>query len=116
MWTYNTNIMGPMTHWYETNNIPYTIKKIDSSIFGKKEYKDYELYHGGRIDCYCDNQKDPDYDPYNRELSLPIMKSESVYYLNKWLETYKSESFNKNLLKTFEEETGYKLEIFNKED
>jgi hypothetical protein len=104
--------MGPMNHWYETNNIPYTLKEVNSERFGKVQYKDYEIFHGGRIDCYCDNPEDIDYHPYNQELSLPIMKAESLYYLDKWLDTYKSENFNRNLLQTFEEETGYKLQYF----
>jgi hypothetical protein len=113
MWKYSTNVCGPYgLWWYEKNNIPFKLIPFDSEIFGKGVHKSYEQWYGGRIDCYCNNVEDPDYDHYNQELSLPIMRGSSLVMLDKWLESYKSDFFNRDLLKTFEEETGFKLELF----
>lgn len=113
MWTYRTNVMGPYgLWWFEQNNIPFKMIDVVSEKFGKVSHKSYEPWFGGRIDCYCSNVEDPDYDHFNQELSLPIMKPSSLVALDAWLETYSSDSFNRDLLKTFEEETGFKLELF----
>jgi len=118
MWYYATNFMGPVSlRWYEENNIPFTSEKKYSEFLNQEiELKNYEQYAGGRIDCYCNNPEDPDYDPYNYELGLPIMKSSSYGKLSKWLDTYKTKRLDKNVLKTFEKETGHKLEFFYKKD
>lgn len=117
MWTYSTNIMGPFgLWWYEENNIPY-IEEEYSSPFGSGKRKKYlELWVGGRIDCYCTNPEDSDYDRYGVELSLPIIDSESEYKLSEWLETYSSEKLEENILGIFEKETGFKIIYFVKGD
>ena len=114
-WKYGTNVMGPYgLWWYEKNNIPFRIEVINNRFtdFKDTEHKVYENWFGGRIDCYCSDTEDPYYDPFNRELSLPIMKPKSLKKLDEWLKTYISESFNPDLLMTFEEQTGYTLELF----
>lgn len=97
MWAYRTNFMGPTgLWWYEENNIPFEILVINNQFtdYRDKEYKHYlEQYYGGRIDCYCSNPHDPDYDHYNRELSLPIMNGENYRQFSDWLDTFKSVSF-----------------------
>lgn len=113
MWTYRCNIMGPYgLWWYEKHNIPFTMAESSSEMFGHSIHKSYDNWYGGRIDCYCSNVDDPDYDHFNQELSLPIMKPSSLVALEQWLDNYKSDFFNRDLLKTFEEETGFKLELF----
>ena len=113
MWTYSTNVMGPYgLWWYKQNNIPYEDIPFDSETFGKGTHRSYDNWFGGRIDCRCSNTKDKDYDPFGQELTLPIMTPDSLYNLDKWLKSYKSETFNVNLLETFEEETKTKLECF----
>lgn len=121
MWTYSTNFMGPAgLWWYEENNIPFIIEKKFSKIFEKEiEFKTYlKQYAGGRIDCYCNNIKDPDYDPYNRELFLPIMESESFNIFSDWLDKLKTKNllFEKELFTLFFKETNIKLKFFNEKD
>lgn len=119
MWTYSTNCMGPYANrWYEENNVPYEIIILNNkwTNFQDTEYKNYlEKYYGGRIDCYCSNTEDPDYDHFNQELYLPIMSAKSYGELSEWLETYKTKRLDLNVLKTYEEQTGNKLEIHRSE-
>lgn len=120
MWTYSTNIMGPMTHWYESSNIPFKIVKKFSKFLNKDiEYKIWDKnYYGGRIDCYCDNTNDPDFDPYNRELGLPIMEAESFGKFDNWLVKIKTPrlySFEE-LQQLYRLETGNILDIWTKDE
>lgn len=119
MWTYSTNIMGPMKWWYEKNNIPFKkIKKYSKTLKKEIEYIVYETnYSGGRIDCYCDNINDPFYSKYNQELPLPIIEDISYQFFSDWLEKLETKEWiqdNKILFEMFEKETGIKLEIFKK--
>lgn len=95
MWSYNTNVMGPYgLWWYEENNIPWDIIIVNNRFtkFKDVERKKYkEVYYGGRIDTYCDNTDDPDWDHYMPELSLPIMSSENFARFDNWLDNFKSE-------------------------
>lgn len=95
MWSYNTNVMGPYgLWWYEENNIPWDIIIVNNRFtkFKDVERKKYkEVYYGGRIDTYCDNTDDPDWDYYMPELSLPIMSSENFARFDNWLDNFKSE-------------------------
>ena len=108
-YTYNTNLMGPMTHWFESNNIPYTKRKVYSSLFDKEiEYKTYEPWYGGRIDIYG-GLYFPD------EVGLPIMSGESYGRFSRWLEKYSSEEVKtfEELRELFELEENFKLIIFD---
>lgn len=106
--TYSTNMMGPMTHWYETNNIPFTIIKTYSKLFSKEiEYKQYEPWYGGRIDIYGGSG-------YPDELCLPIMSGESYGIFSEWLGKFSSTDIKsfEELRELFEKETKFKLVIF----
>lgn len=117
MWTYSTNMMGPMNHWYEENKIQYKIIKRKSTLFGKEiEFKKYNpIYYGGRIDCRCSNPKDKDYDIYGVELGLEIMEAESYSKFSDWLSNFKSKKLKteKELYSLYEEKNG-KIKFFNK--
>ena len=92
MFTYSTNWMGPMLHWYVSNNIPYTETTSYSTFFNKEvTYKNYEQYAGGRIDVYCSDISHPDYDPYGTNLHIPIMRAESWNRFSDWLHTFSSD-------------------------
>lgn len=93
MWTYSTNMMGVFgIWWYKENNIPFTISKRYSKYFDKEiEFTTYEQWYGGRIDCYCDNTDDVDYDIYGTEVSLPIMDSQSYSAFSDWLDSVKTD-------------------------
>lgn len=108
-YTYYTNMMGPMTHWFETNNIPFKPIKTYSKLFNKEvEYKEYEQWYGGRIDVYGDTG-------YPDELGLPIMSGESYGRFSKWLELYSSPDLKtfEELRKLFEYSENFKLIIFD---
>lgn len=114
MWTYNTNFMGPMLHWYETNNIPYVEREEFSTLFNKPiMYKSYEQYAGGRIDCYCTDSEDLDYDPYGVELELPIMKADSFNRFSEWLHKFKSKKLHTfaELKQMYEDTSGNILDV-----
>lgn len=122
-WTYSTNMMGPMLHWYESNNIPYTLSEGYYSEFLKEEngeprwiepYKTYEQYAGGRIDCYCNDPEDPDFDHYGRETGLPIMEAKIYQEFSDWLDDVVTERFQEfdDLKEMYENETGKKLILF----
>ena len=118
MWSYNTNYMGPMMHWYERSKIPYTMKTSYSKLFEKeitvKVYQDD--YAGGRIDCYCSNPDDPDFNPYGEELGLPIMKLKSYGLFSEFLDGFHSSSLMSfEELKELYEERYEKLEIWEDE-
>ena len=120
MWSYSTNCMGPYgLWWFEKYNIPYTTKIVNNqwTKFQDTEYKTYEQWYGGRIDCRCDDENDPDYDPYGAELNLPIMDAESYGKFSDWLFNYTSErlSTSEKLFEQFEKETEHKINFF-KED
>lgn len=107
--TYSTNLMGPMTHWFESNNIPCTITKKYSSLFNKEiEFKRYDPWYGGRIDIYGGSG-------YPDEDGLPIMSGESYCRFSRWLEKYSSEEIKsfEELRELFESEENFKLIIFD---
>ena len=105
--TYSTNMMGPTTHWYETNNIPFKLIKTYSKLFNKEiEYKHYEPWYGGRIDIYDTNYPD--------ETGLPIMSGESYGRFSQWLDKFSSthiKSFEE-IIELIETKTNFKLIIF----
>ena len=108
--TYSTNMMGPMTHWYQSNNIPYTIKIANNKFtnFQDEERKCYEQWYGGRIDIYG-GQGYPD------ETGLPIMTAESYGRFSQWLMNFSSseiKSFDE-LRELFEAQENFKLVIFD---
>lgn len=112
MYTYSTNMMGPMTHWFESNNIPYRVTKTYSKLFDKEiEYKTYEPWYGGRIDIYGDYSGFG----YPDECGLPIMSGESYSRFSRWLEKYSSEELKTfdELRLLFESEEDFKLIIFD---
>lgn len=111
-YTYSTNMMGPMLHWFQTNNITYTITKTYSKLFNKEiEYKTYEPWYGGRIDVYSDSH-------YPDETGLPIMSGESYGRFSLWLQTYTSEQIKtfKELRELFETQENFKLIIFDEKE
>ena len=109
-YTYNTNMMGPMLHWFQTNNIPYTIKIANNKFtdFKDEERKVYEQWYGGRIDIYGGPG-------YPDETGLPIMSGESYSRFSRFLETYSSEELKsfEELRELFESEENFKLIIFD---
>lgn len=119
-WTYSTNVMGPFgLWWFEENNIPFKIIIVNNrwTDFKDIKTKQYETWFGGRIDCYCDNQEDPEYDRYGRELILPIMKGDCYALFSNWLDKQITNSLvsNEYLFKKYETETGNKL-IFHESE
>lgn len=109
-YTYSTNMMGPMLHWYESNNIPYTIRIANNKFtnFKDEERKCYEQWHGGRIDIYGGPG-------YPDETGLPIMSAESYGRFSQWLETYSSTELKsfEELRELFETQENFKLVIFD---
>lgn len=108
-YTYNTNMMGPMLHWYESNNIPYSTTRKYSKLFNKEiEYKVYEQWYGGRIDIYGVSG-------YPDETHLPIMSAESYGRFSQWLEKFSSEQIKcfEELRELFETQENFKLIIFD---
>lgn len=108
MYSYRTNIMGPMTHWYETNNIPYTTVSNYSDLLGRKiEYKIYDHHwFGGRIDIYTG-------EPYPEETHLPIMRDDSFNLFSQWLRTLKVDYLlNFEQLRELYEQSHPKLILF----
>lgn len=120
MWTYSTNCMGPYgLWWYEENNIPFVEVKRFSTLFDKEIVsKNYEPWFGGRIDCYCDNPEDPDYDHYHPELGLPIMDAESYHRFSTFLDKFKSCKLMtfRELKEQFEEVNGFNLNIHKSQE
>ena len=83
MFSYSTNMMGPMNHWYEKHNIPFTWKHF--TFDGKSnKIKEYEPYYGGRIDIFGD-------EPW-QELSCPILAGEDWDNLSKFCDEFESET------------------------
>ena len=115
MWTYSTNIMGPTKQWYQYNKLPCTERTFYSETLHRDiTITEYDIHYvGGRIDCYCNDIDDPDYNHYNQELSLPIMEEESFNIFDKWVENYVSERLDFDILQTFEIATGYTIKYFN---
>ena len=109
-YTYSTNMMGPMMHWYEDNNIPYTVKIVNNKFtdFKDEERKVYDQWYGGRIDIYGGPG-------YPDECRLPIMSAESYGRFSRWLETYSSEEIKcfEELRELFETQENFKLIIFD---
>lgn len=109
-YTYSTNMMGPMMHWYESNNIPYTIRIANNKFtnFKDEERKCYEQWYGGRIDIYGGPG-------YPDETGLPIMSAESYARFSQWLETYSSTELKsfEELRELFETQENFKLVIFD---
>ena len=104
MWTYSLNYMGPISiKWFEGNDIPFRI------VNGLKEY---DIWMGGRIDCYCDNELDKDYNMFGVELPLPIISCDSYKRLDDWIDDYSSDELDEKILNTFEESTGVKIVYF----
>lgn len=109
IYTYSTNLMGPMSHWFIANNIPYTETKVYSKLFDKEiVYKTYEQWYGGRIDIYGGPG-------YPDETGLPIMSGESYARFSRWLQTYSSEDMKsfEELRELFETSENFKLIIFD---
>lgn len=117
MWSYDINLMGPSSSWYETENIPYHLLDVKKDKLSKvttlKIYE--EQWYGGRIDCSCNDINDVNYDKYGVELELPIMTEDSYNKISEWLESFQS----KNLLDftdikdLYEKETGLKIELYS---
>ena len=109
-YTYSTNMMGPMQHWFQTNNIPYTVQIANNQFtnFQDSERKIYEQWYGGRIDIYGGSG-------YPDECGLSIMAGESYSRFSNWLETYSSSELKsfEELRKLFESEENFKLIIFD---
>jgi len=82
MISYSPNSMGPMTHWYEKYDIPYTWHHYTWEGEEKKR-KQYKQYAGGRIDIYGD-------EPW-QELGCPIMTAEDWNELHYFCDEFKSE-------------------------
>jgi hypothetical protein len=101
--------------WYEQNNIPYTVGKHYSQLFNKEvEYRNYEQWYGGRIDCHCNNYDDTDYERYGVELGLPIMDNESYYRFSEWLNSVSTISLvnTEELIQLYEYKTNHKLRLW----
>ena len=65
MWYAFLNRMGPINRqWMEENGYDWA---------------------GGRIDFDCNNENDPMYDRYGREVSVPMMHEEDWYSFGEWL-------------------------------
>ena len=118
-WTYSTNYMGPAgLWWYEENNIPYMEVTTYSKIFDEETtVKVYEQYAGGRIDCRCDDESDPDYSHYGDELGVPILPASEWNKLSDWCDNLVTDSLLtwEELAKRYEEDTGEKLHPFCEE-
>ena len=118
-WTYSTNYMGPAgLWWYEKNAIPYMEVTTYSELFKKEiTVKVYEQYAGGRIDCRCDDESDPDYSRYGDELGVPILPASEWNALSNWCDKLTTDTLltEEELFKRFEEETGEKLHPFYEE-
>lgn len=119
IWSYSTNLMGPMNHWYETNKIPFKILLTKATKYNSKGRKKvYKQYSCGRIDCYCNNEDNQNYSHYGEEIGLPIMTSDSFSPFSNWLDSFTSRkllSF-KEIQIIYETETTNKLEIFTHKD
>ena len=120
MWSYSTNVMGPFgLWWYEENGIPFEIEIMNNKYtdFKDVERKKYlKKYYGGRIDTYCTNTNDPDYDHYMPEVGLPIMEASEFAKFDQWVDKFHSErllSFNE-LKEEYEKEFGEELIVFEK--
>lgn len=114
MWSYDINIMGPVSSWYEREKIPYKI--LEDTIDKSKQLKLYEeMWCGGRIDCYCSDVTDKNYDKYGVELELPIMKEDSYIKFTEWLDSFTSkELLEFEIIKdTYEKETGKVLDLYD---
>jgi len=121
MWRYSTNLMGPFgLWWYAQNSIPYTTELINSKYtnFKAVEVKNYEKWYGGRIDCYCSDPTDPDYDHYPPELGLPIMSADSYSRFSQWLDDVSTESLVtfEDLRSMFEASEDFTLILFNEKE
>ena len=103
-------MMGPMQHWFQTNNIHYTIQIANNQFtnFQDTERKIYEQWYGGRIDIYGGAG-------YPDETGLPIMSGESYSRFSRFLETYSSEELKsfEELRELFETQENFKLIIFD---
>ena len=103
-------MMGPMQHWFQTNNIHYTVQIANNQFtnFQDTERKIYEQWYGGRIDIYGGPG-------YPDETGLPIMSGESYSRFSRFLETYSSEELKsfEELRELFESEENFKLIIFD---
>lgn len=110
-WTYSSNVMGPYgLWWYDKHNVPYIMsntKGVDHKVYT-------EQWYGGRIDCYCNDIRDIDYDHYGREIYLPIMLDESLDKLDKYLDQLTTSKLLtwEELQEKYEKETGDKLQVF----
>lgn len=108
MYTYSTNVMGPMTHWYDTNQIPYTTVTRYSTLFKRTittKIYDHHWY-GGRIDIYGG-------DGYPLETHLPIMRDDSFGLFSQWLRTLKVDYLlNFEQLRELYEQSHPKLILF----
>lgn len=98
MISYSTNWMGPVSmDWYRSQGltrivertitnkiIAETLKiKVGDTVPREEATVDYA---GGRIDVYGTDE------PFNPEISLPIMEAKSWNSFSKWLDTYHTET------------------------
>lgn len=108
MYTYSTNMMGPMTHWYDTNQIPYTTVTRYSTLFKRtittKVYNHH--WYGGRIDIYGGGG-------YPLETHLPIMRDDSYGTFSSWLSTLSTPTpLDFSELRTLFEQSNQPLILF----
>ena len=98
MWTYRSNYMGP-------------INKEFIATHG-------ENWAGGRIDCRCDDIKDPDYDRYGQEIGIPTMNLTHYNILSKWLENLRTDRLltEEELYALFKEQTKVDIKFFKEDD
>lgn len=89
---YFLNFMGPMSHWYDKNNVPYD-----------------ETWCCGRIDV-------EDGTTFGAEISVPVMSQASWAALGNWLWNLETEEpllDLEDIVNLFEKETGAKLVWFD---
>ncbi len=117
MWSYDINLMGPSSSWYEVEKIPYHLLEIiKEEKLKTSTLKIYnEQWYGGRIDCYCDNVNDVNYDKYGVELEFPIMTEDSYNKISEWLVTFHSKELLdfSDIKSIYEKETGLTLELYS---
>lgn len=76
----------------------------------------YDGYAGGRIDCDCADENDPDYYKYGHEIAVPLVKEEDWYTLSEWVDKLVTDKLDLDLLARYEKETGNKLRWFREKE
>lgn len=72
----------------------------------------YDGYAGGRIDCDCADENDPDYEKYGHEVSVPLVKEEDWYALGEWIDKLSTESLDLDVIAKYEALIGRELEWY----